>query len=100
MKIEKEKRVYNGSYVNGIKYDNYLFMKGTEIIVADTFVNARNIMSAVNKVARKLGLHTYDDIEELNSDIECGYYTVEEVNYYDEETNETYRYYVSVIYEA
>lgn len=98
MKIEKEKRIYNGSYINGVKFDNYLFMKGTEITVADTFVNAKNIMSAVNKIARRLGLHTYDDIEELQSDVESGYWTVEESNYYYEETNETYRYYVSVIY--
>lgn len=98
MKIEKEKRIYNGTYINGVKFENYLFMNGTEIIVADTFINAKNIISAVNKVARKLGLHTYNDLEELQSDIEDGYWTVEETNYYDEQTDKIYKYYISTIY--
>lgn len=98
MRVEKETRVYKGTYKNGVKYNDYLFTNGTQVTVADLFVNARNVLSAVNKLARKLGLHTYNDAEELAWDIECGYFTIEEVNYYDEESNETYKYYVSAIY--
>ena len=97
MKIEKIKRTYKGTYINGYLNKHYLFCENEKIIIADTFVNAKNKKSAVNKIARRLGLHTYDE-EELENDVEFGYVTVEEANYYDEETNETYKWYVSFKY--
>lgn len=98
MKIEKIKVTYKGNYINGYLNKNYLFCEGEEIVIADTFVNAKNEKSAVNKIARRLGLHTYEDDEALANDIEFGYVVVEEANYYDEETNETYKWYVSFKY--
>lgn len=87
IKIQTESRIYNGSHIQ----------------VSDTYVNARDVRSAVNKLARKLGLRTYgnneDDIEDLKYDIEYGYYIVEETNYYDENTNEKYKYYVCALYQ-
>lgn len=101
MKVETYETTYRGTYKDGIKYENYLFLYGTKVKVSDLYVNARDIRSAVNKLARRLGLRTYgkDDLDELNDDIENGYYTIEEVNYYSEEDDTTYKYYVSAIYE-
>lgn len=99
-KVETRRSVYNGTYINNCLFENYLFMKGTNVLISDAFINAKDIRCAINKLARRLGLHTYskEDIEELNDDIKCGYYIVEEANYYDEKTNETYKYYVSTVY--
>lgn len=75
-----------------------LFSDGDKILIIDAYVNARNEREALNKVARKIKSRVYkkDDKDDLNDNLDFGYYNVEEVNYYDEENDVTYKYYVCI----
>lgn len=95
-KLEKRESVYNGEWRNGYFYENYKFLKGTRVIIADAYINAKNEIFAIKKLAKALGWFTTS--EAIKSDIEDGYYTIEEANYYDEETDTHFKYYVSTIY--
>ena len=92
--IEMISYIYNGELRNGVHYDNYKYNKGDKVLVYDAWVNAKDKYSALNKLRRKLGFGILSK-EELDSDIEDGYCIVEESNYYDEEHNVTYQWYVS-----
>lgn len=99
-KIDKEHYTYNGTYVDGTLFENHLFSKGDPIIVADAWVNARGPREACNKLLDRLYLpqYSYKYKEEYEDAIKWGYLQVEEVNYYDEEDDCTYKYYCKVIY--
>lgn len=97
-KVDKIQSTYNGEYRDGCYYENYKYIKGDKIEIADAYVNARNIMSAINKLAKKLGLCTYNDMEDLEDALDSGYCYIEETNNYNEEDDTTYKYYVSINY--
>lgn len=99
-KLETKKAIYKGTLKDGILYENYLFSNGKVFYISDMFVNASNPRSAYNKVAKKLGLPLYnkEHEEDFQNEVECGYIQIEEANYYDEETDTHFKYYVSTIY--
>lgn len=99
-KVDKDQHTYKGTEIDGVNFENYLFSYGDPIIVADAYVNARGPREAINKLLEKCGLnqYNYNHKEEFENDKEFGYLHVEEVNYYDEEDDCTYKYYCKVIY--
>ena len=99
-KLETRKATYKGTLKDGTIFENYLFANGQIIYISDMFVNATNPRSAYNKVAKKLGLYQYnkEHEEDFEEEVKDGYINVEEVNYFDIDDNETYKYYVSIIW--
>ena len=95
MELEKVRTIYKGQFVDGEWRENYSFINGEKIIVADIFLNARDKYSAVNKLRRMCDFENIDK-ETIDDDIENGYVEVEEANYYED--NKLYKWYVCVRY--
>ena len=100
-KVDKIKTIYKGTRIDkNTVVDNYIFSYGDPIIIADAYVNARGEREAINKLLDRCNLPLYNSHhkEEYQDDTKWGYLYVEEVNYYDEEDDCTYKYYCKVVY--
>lgn len=97
-KLETRKAIYKGTIKDGTIFENYLFSNGSQFNISDMYVNASNPRSAYNKVAKKLGLYQFnkEHEEDFENEVKDGYINVEEVNHYDIDDNETYKYYVLI----
>ena len=74
----------------------YTDQNGTHWTIKDMFVNAPTKYSAIRRLFPNWKGKMYHD--EIDADIENGLYEVEEVNWYCEEDDTTYRWYVRACY--
>lgn len=74
----------------------YTDRNGVTWTITDMFNNEPTKYSAIKKLFPNWKGKVYKD--EIDADITNGWYEVEEVNYYDTETNTTYRWYVCARY--